>query len=170
MQASMRALLSHASNLWRRLPFRHVLLVTVFLSLWSDDDWGQQYPFTDFPMYSHLDAEADVLYVTDQADQPLPFHTLFGTHLSTQKKHFIGELADICNPQGRDTRDALPAERQTAGAKLAAKLMPRLKRDRVPPGVETLRFYYKVFRAGDDRIIEDPPQLVAEQPLPSAAL
>ena len=83
----MPAFFSKARHSWRLIPFRHVLLVTLFLSFWSDDDWGQQYPFTNFPMYSHLDAESDVLYVTDQADKPLPFHTLFGTSLSTQKKN-----------------------------------------------------------------------------------
>jgi hypothetical protein len=164
----MRDLLIKVQRLWRLVPFRHVLLVTIFLSFWGDDDWGQQYPFTNFPMYSHLDAESDVLYVTDETDKPLPFHTLFGTNSSTQKKNFITELKAICNPKKRDTRDALPEERQAAGAKVAKALMPRLKRDRLPPGVEALRFHYKVFRSEGDKITESAPQLVAEQPLKSA--
>ena len=141
------------------------LVLTVFLYFWGDDHWGQQYPFTNFPMYSHLDAESDVLYVTDQSDKPLPFHTLFGTKTSTQKKVLISELKKICNPKGRDTRDAEPDERKQAGAKMVEKLMPRLKRDRVPAGVTSLRFHYKVFQAKDGKIIETPPQLVAEQRL-----
>lgn len=161
----MPALLEKILHFWRLIPFRHVLLVTCFLSFWGDDDLGQQYPFTNFPMYSHLDAESDVLYVTDQADKPLPFHTLFGTKTSTQKKSFITELKKICNPKKRDTRDALPEERQQAGAKMAEKLMPKLKRDRVPAGVTSLRFYYKVFRAEGDKITETVPQMVAEQKL-----
>lgn len=164
----MPTILEKALHFWRLIPFRHVLVMTAFLSFWGDDDFGQQYPFTDFPMYSHLDAESDVLYVTDQADKTLPFHTLFGTKTSTQKKVFISELKKICNPKKRDTRDALPEERKEAGAKMAEKLMPKLKRDRVPAGVTALRFHYKVFRADGDKIAESAPQLVAEQPLPAA--
>jgi hypothetical protein len=170
MLDSMPAFFQAISRLWRLVPFRHVLLMTIFLSFWSEDKWGQQYPFTNFPMYSHLDAESDVLYVTDQSDHPLPFHTLFGTKTSTQKKVFISELKKICNPKGRDTRDALPEERQAAGAKMAEKLLPRLKRDRLPAGVEALRFHYKVFRAEGDKIVETGPQLIADHRLkPSAA-
>lgn len=165
----MPAFLTKVLHLWRLVPFRHVLLLTVFLSFFGDDDWGQQYPFTNFPMYSHLDAESDVLYVTDQADKPLPFHTLFGTKTSTQKKVFISELKKICNPKKIDTRDASLEDRQAAGAKMTEKLMPKLKRDRVPAGVATLRFHYKVFRAEGDKIQESAPQLVAEQRLQPAA-
>jgi hypothetical protein len=168
MQGVMLSLYVHVVKLWRRVPFRHVLLMTIFLSFWGDDDWGQQYPFTNFPMYSHLDKEADVLYVTDQADRPLPFHTLFGTSTSTQKKVFINELEKICNPKGRDTREALPEERRAAGAKLAEKLLPRLKRDRVPDGVEVLRFQYKVYRAEGDKLVETAPQVIAEHSLQAA--
>jgi hypothetical protein len=161
----MLALYHIVAKLWRRVPFRHVLLMTIFLSFWGDDGWGQHYPFTNFPMYSHLDAESDVLYVTDQKDQPLPFHTLFGTSTSTQKKIFINELQKICNPKGRDTREALPEERRAAGAKLAEKLLPRLKKDRVPSGVDVLRFQYKVFRAEGDKLVETTPQVIAEHSL-----
>jgi hypothetical protein len=161
----MPVFLEKALHLWRLVPFRHVLLAVIFLSFWGKHGWGEHFPFTNFPMYSELDEESDVLYVTDQADRPLPFHTLFGTSLSTQKKNFIKEVAKISNKAGRDSRDALPEERQKAGAKVARDVMPRLKRDRLEPGVETLRFYYKVFRAEGDKIIETTPQLVAEQPL-----
>ncbi len=163
----MRHLLTPLANLWRRVPFRHVLLVTVFLSFFGDDDWGQQYPFTNFPMYSHLDEESDVLYVTDQSNQPLPFHTLFGTRTSTQKKVFINELKKICNPEGRDTREALPEERRAAGAAMTEKLIPKLKRDRIPAGVDALRFYYKVFKVEDGKIADTQPVFIAEYRLPT---
>lgn len=165
----MHPLYATIAKLWRRVPFRHVLLAVVFLTFWGDDDWGQQYPFTNFPMYSHLDEESDVLYVTDHAGKPLPFHTLFGTKTSTQKKVFINELKKICNPAGRDTRDALPEERRAAGAKLVEKLLPRLKRDRLPEGVQALQFHYKVFRSEDGRIVETAPQIIAEHTLQPAA-
>jgi hypothetical protein len=164
----MRNFFFIAQSLWRRVPFRHVLLAVIFLSFWDGEKWGEQYPFTNFPMYSHLDAESDVLYVTDQANQPLPFHTLFGTKTSTQKKVFISELKKICNPKGRDTREARPEERKAAGAKLTDKLLSKLKRDRVPGGVEALRFHYKVWRAEGDKIEEVVQEVIAEHRLQPA--
>jgi hypothetical protein len=155
---------------WRRFPFRHVLLMTIFLSFWSKEKWGEQYPFTDFPMYSHLDAESDVLYVTNQKDEVLPFHTLFGTKTSTQKKTFINELAKITNADNkRDSRDAKPEERQAAGEKMTAKLMPKLKEEKLPAGTQSLRFYYKVFRSEDGKIVESSPQLIAEKTVAAGA-
>lgn len=159
----MPPFLQTLASYWRRIPFRHVLLMTIFLSFWGKEKWGEQYPFTDFPMYSHLDAESDVLYVTNQKDEILPFHTIFGTKTSTQKKTFINELAKITNADDRDSRDAKPEERRAAGEKMVAKLLPKLKEEKLPAGTESLRFYYKVFRAEGDKIVETAPQLVAEK-------
>ncbi len=158
----MPAFLEAALKWWRRFPFRHVLLVTVFLSFWGKEKWGEHYPFTDFPMYSRLDDESDVLYVTNEKDEVLPFHRLFGTKLSTQKKVYTKALAKITNAQDRDSRDARPEERRAAGDKLVEELLPKLKKDRLPAGTQSLRFYYKVFRAEGGRIVDSPPVLVGE--------
>lgn len=159
----MQEILRTLGRLWRKVPYRHVFAFTAFLAF-----AGEQYPFSDFPMYSHLDNEADVLYVTDQTDRVLPMEKLFGTSSSTQKKVFITELKDICNPAGRDTRDALPEERQKAGGKLVEKLFPRFKPHNLPEvggNVTGLRFYYKVFTVNDGTITTSQPQLVAEKAL-----
>ena len=159
----MANFLSLIQRLWRRLPFRHVLAATALLSI-----IGEQYPFSNFPMYSSLGDESDVLYVTDQADNPLPMHTLFGTSTSTQKKVFMTELKAICNPKDRDTSDALPEERSQAGAALMEKLFPRLKRhelDELGRNVTALKIYYKVFQLEAGDIAGSKPMLVAERSL-----
>ncbi len=156
-------LLQKLHGFWLRIPFRHVLLLTIFLSFWDKEKLGEKYPFTNFPMYSHLDRESDVLYVTNQSGEVLPFHTLFGTKTAAQKKIFIDELEKILEDKNRDTRDALLEERQQAAKKLLTKLMPRLKADRLPPGTQSLQFHYKVFKADGDHIVETEPQLIAEQ-------
>lgn len=150
-------------QIWRVIPFRHVLAATVLLYL-----IGEQYPFSNFPMYSDMDNESDVLYVTNQADKPLPMERLFGTSTSTQKKIFLAELEDICNPRNRDTRDALPEERREAGEKLMEKLFPRLKRQNlaaVGADATSLRIYYKVFTVNAGDITSSQPMLVAERSL-----
>lgn len=159
----MRDLFQLAKQLWQKVPFRHVLLVVIFLAIVKE-----QYPFSDFPMYSHLDDESDVLYVTDQADNVLPMEKLFGTGTSTQKKVFMTELKSICNPKKRDTRDALPEEKQQAGSQLMDKLMPRLKREKLAAMSTTatsLRIYYKVYTLDAGNISSGTSQLVAERPL-----
>jgi len=159
----MRSFLTKLQAFWRHVPFRHVLAATALLAF-----VGEQYPFSDFPMYSHLDKESDVLYVTDQNDRVLPMEKLFGTSSSTQKKVFITELKDIVNPKKRDTRDAYPEERKEAGAKLAEKLVPKLKKHNLPQDggpVSALRFYYKVFTVEAGAIESGKPQLVAESAL-----
>ena len=148
---------------WRRLQIRHVLVVTILLVV-----IGEQYPFSNFPMYSKVDDESDVLFITDQNDKPLPMHTLFGTSTSTQKKVYMAELKKICNPKKRDTADAKPEEQREAGGKLMEKLFPRLKRDRlasVGEGITTMRVYYKIFTLDGGDIAASKPVLVAERPL-----
>ncbi|MEY4482859.1 MAG: hypothetical protein RL693_311, partial [Verrucomicrobiota bacterium] len=139
----MRDLFHLLKQLWQKVPFRHVLLLVVLLAIIKE-----QYPFSDFPMYSHLDAESDVLYVTDQDDRVLPMEKIFGTGASTQKKVYMTELKSICNPKKRDTRDALPEEKQQAGSQLMDKLMPKLKSEKlaaIGPTTKSLRIYYKVY-------------------------
>lgn len=159
----MRDLFHLLKQLWQKVPFRHVLLLVIFLAIIKE-----QYPFSDFPMYSHLDAESDVLYVTDQDDNVLPMEKLFGTGASTQKKVYMTELKSICNPKKRDTRDALPEEKQQAGSQLMDKLMPKLKRDKLAAMSSTaksLRIYYKVYTLDAGNISTGTSQLVAERPL-----
>ena len=62
-----------------------------------------------------------------------------------------------------------PRNGSKPGTKMMEKLMPKLKRNRVPAGVEVLRFHYKVFRAEGNKITETAPQLVAEHRLQAAA-
>lgn len=145
---------------WPITATLQVLAATVLLAV-----MGEQYPFSDFPMYSHLDDHSDVLYVTDQSDVTLSVERLFGTSSSTQKKVFMTELKTICNPKKRDTRDALPEEKSEAGARLMSKLLPRLDRGELPAGAAGLRIYYKEFKLDAGKISTGQPQLIAEAKL-----
>lgn len=159
----MGRLLNLMQSGWRRFQLRHVLLMTVFLFI-----VGEEYPFSNFPMYSKLDDESDVLFITDQQDQPLPIQILFGTSSSTQKKVYMAELRRICNAHQRDSREALPEEQRQAGEKMLEKLMPRLKLHRwseYSGRVTTLRVYHKIFTLEDGHVVAGKPVLIAERPL-----
>ncbi len=126
----------------------------------------EEFPFSNFPMYSNISEEADVVFVTDQNDQPLPMKALFKTSSATSKKMYKKELAEITNPLGRDSELATAEERRQAGAEVLDLLAGRLIHRAVPEGVTALRFHQRTFRAGVDPDEGSPPERLAELPLP----
>lgn len=142
---------------WRIVTLLQVIAATALLA-----GVGEQYPFSNFPMYSHLDDHSDVLFVTDLDDRVLPMEELFATSSSTQKKVFMTELKAICNPKKRDTRKALPEEKTEAGGKVMARLLTKLDRYAAPKATTGLRLYYKEFTFEKGSIHTGNPQKVAE--------
>jgi hypothetical protein len=125
----------------------------------------EEFPFSNFPMYSNISEEADVTFVTDQNDQPLPMKALFKTSSGTSKKMYKKELGTITNSSGRDSDHATAEERLQAGKAVLDMLMPRLIHKAVPPGTTALRFYVRTFRAGVGPEEGPAPEKLAEHPL-----
>ncbi|MDB6137752.1 MAG: hypothetical protein JWO94_824, partial [Verrucomicrobiaceae bacterium] len=73
--------------LWFRVPFRHMIPVVITLFIVKE-----QFPFSNFPMYSNFDTEADVIFITDQNDHVLPMDKVFRSGSSTAKKAYKKEL------------------------------------------------------------------------------
>lgn len=147
-------------RLWGYLPFRHMTVLVIALYL-----IGDQFPFSNFPMYSNFDNEADVFFVTDQKDQPLPMEGVFKTGSSSAKKRFKKELGKICNPKGRDTKQSTLEERHAAGEIILGTLVDDLRKAAVPPGTTELRFYRRTFRMVDDHFEQPAPELLATHTL-----
>lgn len=88
---------------------------------------GENYPFSNFPMYSNFQPETDYLWISDGNDQPLAVQKVFGHRTSTLKKVFGRNI--------KSTRDDVK-QRTGRGVKL----------EELPPeaweaaGVETLRW------------------------------
>ena len=116
-------------------------------------------------MYSRFSEEADVLYVTDQADKPVSMDALFGTGSSSVKKRFKKELAAVLKGE-KDTEAATAAERAQAGKIILAGLVDDLKYKAVPPDAKSLRLYSRTFRLEDYKLKSIPPSLLAEQAVP----
>ncbi len=154
MPAMLRAL-------WLRLPFRHMTLLVIALYVIKE-----QFPFSNFPMYSNFEPAADVIFVTDDKDQVQPMQKLFGTKSAQTKKTYNGELAHITNPLKRDTSTATAEERARAGKIVLAGLVKRLRSKTVPPGTHALRLYLRTFKLQDGQTQSDlPPERIAEQAL-----
>ena len=85
---------------------------------------GDQYPFSPFPMYSRIDGKAEVLYVTDEKDQPLPLSKMFAHGSAQLKKRYESNLQDVA--QTKDWWKASEAQRQEASARFLDREMEKL--------------------------------------------
>jgi hypothetical protein len=150
-------LMSSLNAFWTWLPFRHVTALTLALYLVKE-----QFPFSNFPMYSNFDTEADVLFITDQADQPVPMSRVFRTGSAATKKVYKAELSDICNPKGHDTEKATLEERQQAAAVVLASLKKKIKPGSLPEGTTALRLQMRTFALEGSELKDRQPERLAE--------
>lgn len=127
----------------------------------------EEFPFSNFPMYSNVSEEADVTFITDQNNNPLPMKALFKTSSGSSKKMYKKELGTLTNASGRDSDHATSEERAQAGRAVLDSLLPRLIAKAVPPGTTALRFRLRTFRAGVDPDNGPAPETLAEQSLTS---
>lgn len=95
---------------------------------------GDQFPFTPFPMYSNVEPSADVLFVTDEQDEPLAISTLFDVGSAQAKKRFEKELLTVSNT--RDYEKASPEQVTRA----AESFLQQLWKDRKPKRTDALNF------------------------------
>lgn len=77
-------------RIWRAVPFREVLLV-VALCLW----FGENYPFSNFPMYSSLNPRAELVYVTNDAGEPLEMQAVFDFQTWSARKMLVTETRKL---------------------------------------------------------------------------
>jgi hypothetical protein len=135
--------------IWQRLPFRAMLLLVLFLFIMK------------------VDEEADILYVTDQADQALPMDAVFRTGSGTSKKMYKKELNALTKTAGRKLEDATPEDRAAAGRAVMTTIVERIRPKAMPAGVTHLRFYRKTFRMEDGGLAHLEPERLAEFPVPT---
>ena len=150
-------------RIWSRLPFRAMTVMVIALFVIKEE-----FPFSNFPMYSNISEEADVAYVTDQNDKPLPMKALFKTSSGSTKKMYKKELGTLTNKHGRDSEEASAEERAEAGKAVLDSLTPRLIRKAVPPGTTALRLYVRTFRAGVSLNDSKASEKLAEYILPQS--
>lgn len=141
-----------------------MLLVVLFLFIVKE-----RYPFSNFPMYSNVDEEADILYVTDQADNALPMDAVFRTGSGTSKKMYKKELNALTKATGRKLEDATLEDRSAAGRAVMNTIMERIRPKNMPAGVTHLRFYRKTFRLEESGLAQLEPERLAELPVPAPA-
>ena len=151
MLASIRAF-------WSRLPYRHMLPLVVALYLIKE-----QFPFSNFPMYSNFDTEADVIFVTDQNDKVLPMEKVFRSGSSTAKKAYKKELGKLTAKDKRDSKQATAPERAAAGKIVLSDWAANVKPGALTPDTKALRLYRRTFELENGKLSDKAPELLAEQ-------
>ena len=81
---------------------------------------GEEFPFSNFPMYSNLSTKSDYLYLTNEEDQPLGCQSIFNLKTDVLKKMYNARLKEL---KGKSL-DAADGRRQ-AGRKTLADLSSR---------------------------------------------
>lgn len=146
--------------IWLRVPFRHMTTLVIALFVIKE-----QFPFSNFPMYSNFDEEADVIFVANQNDQPVPMSKVFRTGSAQTKKTYKAELGKLTASHHRDSKLATPSERAQAGGIVLSELIKRIKPGVLPAKTTSLRLYRRTFALKDDILSDTAPERIAEQSL-----
>ncbi len=142
---------------WRRIPFFPCVAVVGLLF-----GLKERYPFSNFPMYSNVDVEADIVYVTDQSDRALPMDAVFRTGSGTAKKMYKKELMAVVGAGGRKLKAATAEDRAAAGRAVLGTLGPRVRAKALPPEALGLRLYRLTFRLENGALAQLAPEQLAE--------
>ena len=131
------------------------LVVIAVLLQWI----GEEFPFSNFPMYSNLSPKSDYLYLTNAKDQPMGCQSIFNLKTDVLKKMYNARLKEL---KGKSL-DAADGRRQ-AGRKTLADLSSRQSEKVLQiVGVGGLRLYrVELTRTGGK--IDSSTELLVEIP------
>ena len=149
---------AHLRALWSRVPFRHMIPIVILLFIVKE-----QFPFSNFPMYSNFDTEADVIFVTDQGDHVLSMDKVFRSGSSTAKKAYKKELGKITAKSNRDSTQSTAPERIAAGKIVLGDWMANIKPNSLTPETKAVRLYRRTFELVNGKLSDRAPELLAEQ-------
>lgn len=122
---------------------------------------GEQYPFSNFPMYASFTDRTYYVYLADGADQPLPSVPLAGMSTPTLKKVYDGEVRRTLRRLNVRRHDLTAEQKQAIGA----PILSRLRNSAPAPDEglpEVLRLYQVDIKLRDGRF-EKRRTLIAEE-------
>lgn len=163
MPRRMRSSLKKIPGLLWRIPFRLCLLVTLALHLIEEE-----YPFSNFPMYSNFHNDAIVVWIGDQDGDPIATSHYFGLRCAAIKKILKARAKAI---DGRMRAEGLEVPSKEALMKpAAAELLEELWKGRRDDRLETdqiteLRFMEQTIVFENNQLNESEREL-ARMPLP----
>ena len=152
------SLLHAAGRAILQLPYKPMLAITAACLL-----IGEQYPFSDFPMYSSFSDSTYYVYLADGSGQPLSTYGAIGVSTATLKKKYESERRAELRRLRISGARMTDEQRQALGARMLAEL-------RASPGAhasgvplpEVLRLYEVRVRLADGQLMKET-KLIAEQ-------
>lgn len=157
---------SSQSSRWeriRRLPL--ALMITMVCVLYLI---GDEYPFSNYPMYSNFDEEALVFFISDANGTPLKMRKVFDKSSSDAKKIYKTHLRRLSMDAGIQMKDAPLELRRAAGRTVLDQFLKEHKRADFmehTAGVTALQAQLRRVWL-EDGDFHDEFTLLAEEPLP----
>ncbi len=146
-----------AAVVWTRFRWKPMLIFTTACLL-----IGEQYPFSNFPMYSSFGSSTYYLYLADGMGAPVASLETIGMSTPTLKKVFSTEMRKERERLQIRAGELTPEQKQLVGERLLARLKNSpAARQRGGPKPEILRLYEVNISVRGGRF-EKQTELVAE--------
>lgn len=113
-------------SIWKRIrnaPLSLMTFMVVVLYL-----VGDEYPFSNYPMYSNFDEEALVFFISDENGSPFKMRDIFDKSSSDAKKIYKSHLKKLCKESEIKMDEAPLALKQAAGKKVLDQFLREHKR------------------------------------------
>ena len=148
----LSAALHFFGNLLRRIPFREVWLSVALLLV-----VGENYPFSDFPMYSSLDEESVYFVVRSGRGETLPYATSFRSRASFVPKALKSDRRKL-EKAGMSSDAALRQASQNILLYLLDRAEPQKREGLLRNGLKLVEIRISV----DDSRLEEEEKVLAE--------
>ena len=119
----------------------------------------EEYPFSNFPMYSSFSRETDYVFLATETDRPLPSFQTIGISTATLKKMFKSELRIARRERGKSAD--LAESKRTAAERLLARFRAADQAGAIGDLPPIVRLYEVQIRLADSRITKET-KLVGE--------
>ena len=142
------SLLRDARRIISKLPFKPMLVITAACLLIRE-----QYPFSNFPMYSSFSDSTYYVYLADGSDQPLSTYHAIGVSTATLKKKYESARRAELRRRRISGAQMTDEQRQALGSGILAELRasPGARASSVPLP-EVLRLYEVRVRLADGQL------------------
>ena len=140
-------------TVWGKIPFKAVFLIALLLQF-----IGEQFPFSNFPMFASLGTRANYMFVANGNDQPIATDIVLSTGTDRIKKMYNARVRAV------GKKSPTPEQEENAGREILESIVTRLpEKQREGVASRGLKLYWvDILRAGNR--LETAPRLISEIP------
>ncbi len=124
----------------------------------------EEFPFSNFPMYSVLPESTTCLQLTDTQDKVIPIVPVFGEAITVLKKQLTHEIKMAQEKSAIKKRDDLPPEvTKAAGAKVLRWLLTHFKCNDPQLRGQVIRLQQTTFSLKDGQVVREVETLAEDR-------